>query len=141
MNHCCGVPSSAQDTKISRNCLLLSNRKPETVGGDEAGLTGPDEESGVITRMVSLLYSVRWCGVREGNLSELLRSRHSYPNILGTNPDQFYLNTIRRVDQDYCIVMVITRKTQSGNISSQVNKTVFNRRLMYFSNFIDLINK
>ena len=92
--------------KISRNCLLLSNRKPETVGGDE---------SGVITRMVSLLYSVRWCGAREGNLSELLRSRHSVPNILGTNPDQFYLNTISRVDQDYCIVMVITRKTQSGN--------------------------
>ena len=54
MNHC-GEPSSAQDTKISRNCLLLSNRKPENVGGDEAGLAGPGEESGVITRMVSLL--------------------------------------------------------------------------------------
>ena len=137
MNHC-GEPSSAQDTKISRNCLLLSNRKPETVGGDEAGWLGRARRVELLPGWC-LLGSVRWCGDWEGNLSELLRSRHSYPNILGTNPDQFYLNTISRVDQDYCIVMVITRKTQSGNISSQVNKTFF-RRLMYFSNFIDFIN-
>ena len=36
-----------------------------------------------------------------GDLSELLRSHHSHPTILGTNPDQFYLNTITSLIKDY----------------------------------------
>ena len=114
------IVSSAPDTKISRNCLLLSNRKPETVGGDE--------------RLAGLELLPGWClhlrvsggaGRGRGTCQNYWGHVTQLGNILGTNPDQFYLNTIRRVDQDYCIVMVITRKTLSGKKKKLMDFSIY----------------
>ena len=92
--------SSFQDTNIKKLPPIV---KSET--GNVSWLGGGwynGHERGIISRMETTFQCPVVRGGRREDVSELLRSRHSYPNILGTNPDQFYLNTIRRVDQDYC---------------------------------------
>ena len=100
--------SSFQDTNIKKLPPIV---KSET--GNVSWLGGGwhnGHERGIISRMETTFQCPVVRGGRREDVSELLRSRHSYPNILGTNPDQFYLNTIRRVDQDYCNVMIMTWK-------------------------------